>query len=75
MKKFRIETVEPISRYMTFEVEAQTEKEARELVLSGEVDEIKVEEFTDDDVRIGFVEEIEFDEDDEDDDDDWERSW
>ena len=59
MKKFRIETVETISKYMTFEVEAQTEEEARELVLSGEVDEIKLEEFTDDDVCIDFVEEIE----------------
>ena len=59
MKKFRIETVETISKYMTFEVEAQTEEEARELVLSGEVDEIKVEEFPDNDVRIDFVEEIE----------------
>ena len=58
MKKFRIETVETISKYMTFEVEAQTEEEARELVLSGEVDEIKVEEFPDD-VCIDFVEEIE----------------
>ena len=59
MKKFRIETVETISKYMTFEVEAQTEEEARELVLSGEVDEIKVEEFPDHDVCIDFVEEIE----------------
>ena len=59
MKKFRIETVELVSRYMTFEVVAQTEQEAKELVLSGEVDEIKVEEFTDDDIRIDFVEEIE----------------
>ena len=55
MKKFRIETVETISKYMTFEVEAQTEEEARELVLSGEVDEIKVEEFPDyHDVCIDF---------------------
>ena len=55
MKKFRIETVETISKYMTFEVEAQTEEEARELVLSGEVDEIKVEEFTDGDVRLYII--------------------
>ena len=59
MKKFRIETVETISKYMTFEVEAQTEEEARELVLSGEVDGIKVEELPDHDVCIDFVEEIE----------------
>lgn len=59
MKKFRIETVETISKYMTFEVEAQTEEEARELVLSGEVDEIKIEEFPDNDICIDFVEEIE----------------